>query len=150
MLSKSYAVSGQSVTCSADVIGGSGSYSCIFSIYCDGEIILTSPVLTKPEFTFTVSEAGDYTAVISVTDADGTVAEADGGILKVHATASKGDANCDGKVNASDARFVLRCSAKLETYDEVNFYAIDVTADGRITAADARLILRASARLETL
>ena len=148
--SKSYAVSGQSVTCSADVIGGSGSYSCIFSIYCDGEIILTSPVLTKPEFTFTVSEAGDYTAVITVTDADGTLAETDGGVLKVHTTASKGDANCDGKVNASDARFVLRCSAKLETYDEANFYAIDVTSDGRITAADARLILRASARLETL
>lgn len=148
--SKAFAVAGQSVTCSGDVIGGSGSYFCIFSIYCDGELILTSPELTKPEFTFTVSGAGEYTAEITVTDIDGTVVKADGGSLKTQEYASKGDANCDGKVNASDARFTLRCSAKLDTYDESNLYAIDVTADGKITAADARLILRASARLETL
>ncbi len=148
--SKSFAVAGQSVSCSADIIGGTGSYFCIFSIYCDGELILTSEELKKPEFTFTVIETGEYTAEITVTDIDGTVANANGGSLKTQEYASKGDANCDGKVNANDARFTLRCSAKLETYDESNFYAIDVTADGKITAADARLILRASARLETL
>ncbi len=150
VFSKSFAVAGQSVTCSADVIGGTGSYSCVFSIYCDGEIILTSNKLSKSEFTFTVNEIGEYTAEITVTDADGTVAKAAGGSLKTQNTVAKGDANCDGKVNASDARFALRCSAKLDTYDESIFYAIDVTADDKITAADARLILRASARLETL
>ncbi len=148
--SKSFAVAGQKVTCSADVTGGTGSYSCVFGIYCDGELILTSSELTEPEFTFTVSETGEYTAEISVTDSDGTVAKAAGGSLKTQQSAAKGDANCDGKVNASDARFTLRCSAKLETYDEAILYAIDVTSDGKVTAADARRILRASAQLETL
>lgn len=147
--SKKYAVYGQDVSCKADIIGGTGSYSCVFSIYCNDELIFTSDKLTTDTFAFTVYETGVYTASVTVTDADGTTADASGGMLTVQETALKGDANCDGKVNASDARFTLRCSAMLETYDKSVFYAIDVTADGKISAADARLILRVSAHLET-
>ncbi len=61
-----------------------------------------------------------------------------------------GDANCDGKINAIDARLVLRISAKLEPYPAVDtayFKNADINGDGVLTAADARIILRCSAGL---
>lgn len=148
--SKAYAVAGQSVTCSADVLGGTGSFTCIFSIYCDGVLVMTSEQLDTSEFTFTVTQSGEYTAALEVTDADSTVTSASGGSMKADETAARGDANCDGKVNAFDARHALRCSAGLEKQEEAVLYAADVNSDGKITAADARLILRAVAQLETL
>ena len=111
---------------------------------------MTSEQLDKSEFTFTVTSGGVYTAVIEVTDADSTVVSAQGGTLSADERAQKGDANCDGKVNASDARHALRCSAGLEKQEDALIYAADVNSDGKITAADARLILRAVARIETL
>ena len=60
------------------------------------------------------------------------------------------DANCDGKINAIDARLVLRISAKLEPYPAVDtayFKNADINGDGVLTAADARIILRCSAGL---
>ncbi len=61
-----------------------------------------------------------------------------------------GDVNADGKINASDARTVLRSSAKLETLDEVQMLAADVNKDEKVNASDARIILRVSAKLQTL
>lgn len=61
-----------------------------------------------------------------------------------------GDANCDGEINAVDARLVLRISAKLEKYPAVDtayFKNADINGDGELTAADARIILRCSAGL---
>lgn len=58
-----------------------------------------------------------------------------------------GDANNDQKVNAADARVVLRVSSKLEPDDKVSLYTADTNADGKITASDARAILRVSAKL---
>ncbi len=59
-----------------------------------------------------------------------------------------GDADNNRYISASDARFVLRVAAKLETIDDdLTFKRCDVDKDGKITAADARLILRASAQL---
>ena len=61
-----------------------------------------------------------------------------------------GDVNKDGKVNATDARFVLRVSAQLETLDEADVIFADVNFDGKVNAIDARTILRAAAQIETL
>ena len=73
-------------------------------------------------------------------------------IMMISATAQTylmGDANLDGKVRASDARFILRVCADLEMFDSEEAYACsDITGDGMITAADARLTLRLSAELE--
>ncbi len=57
------------------------------------------------------------------------------------------DVNRDSKVNAADARLALRCSARIEALEGINFVAADVDKNGKITAADARLILRKSARV---
>ena len=147
--STDYAVAGKSVTCSADVLGGTGSYTCKFSIYCDGTLVLESDNLSTSEFTFTVPQGGSYTATVTVTDDDSTVTEASGGKLTVYDKAQKGDANCDGKFNVADARFALRCSAGLENPDEAFIYAIDVNEDGNINAADARLILRVVSKIDS-
>lgn len=58
-----------------------------------------------------------------------------------------GDINLDGKISASDARLALRCSAKLDSAENISMLSIDADGDGRISAADARYILRVSAKL---
>ena len=146
--STDYAVAGKEISCSVDVLGGSGSYSCKFSIYCNGVPVMTGDSDTN-EFRFIVTEPGKYSAVVTVTDADTSVTKAAGGNLTVDAVAKKGDANCDGNVNASDARFALRCAAGLDSVEDAFRYAVDVDEDGRITASDARRILRVVAQLET-
>lgn len=59
-----------------------------------------------------------------------------------------GDIDGNGKIVASDARMVLRHSAKIELLNEEQAEAADVDANGKITAADARLILRVAAKLD--
>ena len=59
-----------------------------------------------------------------------------------------GDADCNGKVNASDARIVLRVSAGLSKLTDIDFLRADYNEDWIITAADARYILRVSAGLD--
>ncbi len=62
-----------------------------------------------------------------------------------------GDINNDNKVNANDARTILRCCVELEEFkdDESLMYA-DVDFNGKITSADARTVLRMSVELEDL
>lgn len=146
--SGNYAVTGKSVTVSADVAGGTGEYTCSFTVYCDGTEIITSETANSSEFTFTVPKSGNYTAKVIVTDADSTVTESSCAGLTAEEKAMRGDANCDGSVSAADARFALRCAAKLDTPETGLEYAADISGDGNITAADARTILRISARLE--
>ena len=146
--SSDYAVAGKSVTCSAEVLGGTGSYTCKFSIYCDDILVLESENISTSEFTFTVPKGGNYTAQVTVKDADSTVTQAEGGNLTADEKAKKGDANCDGELTAADARYTLRYSAGLEKVDEAFLYAMDVNEDGRIKAADARLILRVVAKID--
>lgn len=61
-----------------------------------------------------------------------------------------GDIDGDGKTSASDARYVLRVSAKLERpiIDAAIKEVADISGDSRIAADDARLILRVSAKLD--
>lgn len=53
-----------------------------------------------------------------------------------------GDVNGDGRVNARDARALLRYLAGLVEENELNLAAADYNSDGRINARDARAILR--------
>ncbi|MBQ6065660.1 MAG: metallophosphoesterase [Clostridia bacterium] len=60
-----------------------------------------------------------------------------------------GDVNCDGEVNAEDARLALRASVGMEELtDPAAFLAADMDRDGKVTAADARTILRAAVNME--
>ncbi len=53
-----------------------------------------------------------------------------------------GDVNGDGRVNARDARALLRYIASPEDGGEIDTVAADLTDDGRINARDARALLR--------
>ena len=59
-----------------------------------------------------------------------------------------GDVNGDGRVNARDARALLRYIAGLTEEGEVDENAADFNGDGKINARDARAILRHIAGLE--
>lgn len=61
-----------------------------------------------------------------------------------------GDVNNDGKINASDARLLLRCSASLENISVYILTYGDYNKDSEITAADARTALRVAASLEKI
>ncbi len=59
-----------------------------------------------------------------------------------------GDVNGDGRVNARDARALLRYIAGLDESGTVNEAAADFNGDGRINARDARALLRSIAGLD--
>lgn len=59
----------------------------------------------------------------------------------------KGDLNSDGRINAADARTILRIAAKLENPDDITKSAADINSDGRVSSAEARNVLRFSAKL---
>lgn len=61
-----------------------------------------------------------------------------------------GDADGNGKVNAADARIILRHSANLGKVADEFAHLADINSDEKITAADARIALRMSASLEEL
>ena len=61
-----------------------------------------------------------------------------------------GDYNGDGKISASDARSVLRVSAKLEKANESQKVCTDLDANGKLTASDARRVLRIAAKIDSL
>lgn len=69
-------------------------------------------------------------------------------VVPVGAAAYYGDIDMDGNVSASDARKVLRHSAKIQLLDDSLFARADVNLDKKITASDARLILRVAAKLD--
>ncbi len=58
------------------------------------------------------------------------------------------DADGDGEFNAGDARYILRLSAKLENYDNPEYF--DISGDGALDAADARIALRYTAKLDRI
>ena len=61
-----------------------------------------------------------------------------------------GDIDGNGKITASDARAILRISAKLDKLDDNKTVFADVNNDLKITASDARIVLRMSAKLDSL
>ena len=62
--------------------------------------------------------------------------------------AQSGDVNGDGRINARDARALLRYLAGLTEEGEIDLTAADYNGDGKINARDARAILRFIAGLE--
>ena len=67
---------------------------------------------------------------------------------KPEPTAFMGDIDGDNAITASDARFALRASVKLEALTDEQMTLADVDKNNSVDAADARLILRASVKLE--
>lgn len=65
--------------------------------------------------------------------------------IRIPARWVPGDLDGDGKVEASDARKILRASAGLETLTPAERMRADFDSDGKITAADARAALKKSA-----
>ena len=63
-------------------------------------------------------------------------------------SSDKPDLNGNGKVDASDARLILRASAKLESLSASQKKLADVNSDGNVTASDARTVLRMAAKLQ--
>ena len=63
---------------------------------------------------------------------------------------TKGDVDNNGKINAADARLVLRYYAKLENLGAIQLMAADVDGNGKVNAADARKILIFFAKLEPM
>ncbi|MBR5496721.1 MAG: dockerin type I repeat-containing protein [Clostridia bacterium] len=61
-----------------------------------------------------------------------------------------GDADGNGKVNAADARIILRHSSSLAKISDDYMHLADINGDTKISAADARIALRMSASLEDL
>lgn len=61
---------------------------------------------------------------------------------------AKGDVDNSGKIEASDARLILRVSVNLDQIDTSAFMKADIDSDGKITAQDARSALRLSVGLE--
>ena len=59
-----------------------------------------------------------------------------------------GDIDGNGKINATDARLILRIAAKLDASTDTKLLAGDLNGDGKISASEARSALRFAARLE--
>ncbi len=118
---------------------------------CD-TVIKAQNVIAKLDHTF-----GDWTVVKAPTTAE------DGMEERVCSACQKketrpveklsfilGDVNGDGKVNAADARLILRVSASLDTLEGIGatVEVADMNGDGKVNAADARKVLRKAAKLE--
>lgn len=58
------------------------------------------------------------------------------------------DFNGNGKVDASDARRVLRVAANMEKFNSADKKKADMNSDGKITAGDARVVLRIAAKIQ--
>ncbi len=61
-----------------------------------------------------------------------------------------GDVNNDGKINALDARKLLRCSALIEEITPEIIVLGDYTQDSVINASDARIALRVAAKIDSI
>lgn len=57
------------------------------------------------------------------------------------------DVDCNGKVNSSDARSILRSAARLDQLSEIQTLAADGDHSGKVNSADARMALRIAAKL---
>lgn len=93
-----------------------------------------------------VSDDGTYRATVKVTASNGDTATKTA-IFDHYKSILLGDVNFDGKVTASDARLVLRYSAKLISFSSAQKSRSDLNFDNRITSSDARMVLRVSAGL---
>ena len=66
------------------------------------------------------------------------------------AVLKRGDVDGNSRINSTDARLVLRASAKLQTLTEEQSAAADADKNGKVNSTDARIILRAAAKIEEI
>lgn len=83
---------------------------------------------------------GEQTITISLSGKTAT--------FKVYVCPNRGDIDNSGKIDAGDARLVLRYAAKLDRPNEAVIKAMDCDKDGKVNASDARKILRYVAKLD--
>ena len=95
--------------------------------------------------TVPITEDGTYTAKITF------ISGSDKKILKneytYRASDCLGDVNFNGKIQADDARRILRYAAKIDRINNEMKSVCDVDSNGHVNAADARIVLRCAARL---
>lgn len=142
-------VTGESLDCTVDAVGGLGNYRYKFSLMKDGNIIRTGGFGEENTKSFRVYEAGTYSVLCVIQDERGAVAEKISNPINV-IDYIIGDMTGDGKVTAADARIALRLSAKLENMTELLLVCGDVNKDGKVNASDARIILRCAANLDSI
>ena len=109
----------------------------------------TNKPTTQPSTKETTTFTDETTTKPAVTETTTLTFPTEENTTSVNQDIILGDANNDKKINASDARIILRISAKLAIPTQEQLLASDVTKDGKITAADARKVLRVAARLES-
>lgn len=142
-----------------ETVGNSSTYETEHTLAGEGnKIYLTSQVpgsLTEETPVGTTNAKGEVTidtaslqaGTYYVTTASHDPAVAILKIQEAELSAEKGDANGDGKINATDASMILRYAAGLLEDASFDRTAADVNGDGTVNATDASLILRYAAGL---
>ncbi|NMP37254.1 MAG: hypothetical protein GX051_03900 [Clostridiales bacterium] len=72
------------------------------------------------------------------------------GVLTCAEQFTRGDLDGSGKVTAAEARRILRCATKLETFSDSLSRVADIDSDGIVSAADARSALRIATGLDVV
>lgn len=92
-----------------------------------------------------LKDDGTYRAVVEVSCGGDTVIKKSEFVYKKGVL--RGDADGNGKITSSDARKILRHSARIENLSKSKQEICDINCDGEITALDARIALQISAKL---
>lgn len=140
---KEFAFSGTKITWTVSPTGKDLNYS--FTVTEDEKVVLSTSASSNNKFTYTVKNDAIYQVIATVFEGDKEVAiiSSDEFICPGdRELAVIGDANCDGKVNALDARITLRHAIKLEKISGKGMALADINNDGKITAVDASLIIK--------
>ena len=79
---------GDTVTWTANAVGGTAPYQYAFELYCGGRPVAQAPASSGTTFSHTIEAAGTYHMHVTVTDVNNTIENMDGGLLSVVAPLS--------------------------------------------------------------
>lgn len=82
------------------------------------------------------------TPILQVTQLVGGIEEIVEEYKIVRPAIGSGDVNCDGQINAIDARFILQSVSGARTLTDAQSAQADLNGDGQINAVDARWVLQ--------
>lgn len=148
-LSKTSVAQGGSISCSVSASGGSGEYRYCFSLFKNGNLVISGSYSDKNEAEFSFDEIGNYSVFCAVTDSSNMIVSSFSADIFV-IDFILGDVDRDGKITARDARMILRTSAGIDTLPDGAAASADVNSDGKVNAADARIVLRCAANIDNL
>lgn len=102
----------------------------------------------NPYFTVsdTAGRAKEDTAMMATGDVLAIRSSA-GAVLSSYTIVVLMDIDGNGRVNSTDGRLILRYSARLDPFTDLQMTAADADANNRVNSADARMALRAAANL---